>query len=408
MKLSRFDFLKSLGLISFGGISVSATTARIGGAQDTDVIYSEYDPRIQIYPENMRHNVREIAKAVDHKPILAVIKNNGYGMGVVNSAEVLEPMDEIEGFGVVKLSEALMLRKAGVTKPVVLMALSHGDELEEAIRHDITPMVYTPLGEELEQLARKYDKEIPVEVKLDVGLGRLGLRDNEILDICRDLGQREGVKIQGTMITFTEARDFDVEKIQRYSEAVSALSREGINTGRMHAASTTPIFRHPEAHFDMVRPGIGLYGIYPQPDDQRGKDLMDLKPAFGLKCRVIHVKKLQKGETAGYGQAFEAEEDTWLATLPMGHADGWQRSAAGCANIRIKNQLFPVVASVSASHTLVNLGPETNIQIGDEAIIFDDQEGSRPDDITKACGTSTYDLLMHLNPELPKEVMGEG
>ncbi len=406
MKLSRLHFLKSLSLLPIAGFSVSASGSAAKRSEESeDVMYSEYDPRIEVYPENLRHNAREIAAAVDGKPIMAVIKNNGYGMGVVRSAEILEPMDEIEGFGVVKLSEALQLRKAGITKPVTLLALCHGDELEEAVRQDITPMVYTPLGEELEQLAQKYDKQIPVEVKLDVGLGRIGLRGEEIFEICRDLHQREGVAIKGTFITFTEARDFDKEKIERFSEAVSALSSEGIDTGRMHAASTTPIFRHPEAHFDMVRPGIGLYGVYPQPEDQREKQLMDLRPAFSLKCKVIHVKQLQKGDTAGYGQAFEAQENTWLATLPMGHADGWQRSAAECAKVRINDKLYPVVASVSASHTLVDLGAETDVQVGDEAIIFDDQEGSRPDDIVKACGTSAYDLLMHLNPQIPREVV---
>lgn len=392
-----------LPVAGLGGSAFKSNKA--DGIKEPEVRYSPYDPWIEIHPENMRNNVRQISAAVDGRPIMAVIKNNGYGMGVVHSAKILEPMEEIEGFGVVKLSEALQLREAGITKPVVLMALCTGAELEEAVRQDITPMVYTRIGDQLERLSRKYDRRIPVEVKLDTGLGRIGVREDEALNFCRDLAGRKGVQIRGTMITFTEARDFDKEQIRRYSDLITKINDEGIETGRMHAASTTPIFRHPEAHFDMVRPGIGLYGVYPQPEQQKEKGLMELRPAFSVKCRVIHVKQLRKGETAGYGQAFEAERDTWLATLPMGHADGWQRSAAGCAKIRIKNQLYPVVASVSASHTMVDLGPETDVEIGDEAAIFDTNKGSRPDDITKACGTSAYDLTMHLSPAIPRYIM---
>lgn len=403
MKFTRLDFFKALSLLPLAGLSLRSQTSRAAVKVD-ESRQSRFEPWIEIYPENMRNNVRQLHKAVEHRPIMAVIKNNGYGMGVVNSARILESMDEIEGLAVVKLSEAITLREAGITKPLLLMNLCEGEELEEAVSRDITPMVYTRIGEQFQQLSRKFEKTIPVEVKLDTGLGRIGLRENEAADVYKDLTERSGVKIQGSLITFTEAREFDEDVMQRYIRLTDRLKEQGMDPGRRHVASTTPIFRHPEAYFDMVRPGIGLYGIYPQPDQQREKELMDLKPAFGLKCRVIHVKQLKKGETAGYGQAFEAEENTWMATLPVGHADGWQRSAAGCARVRIKDRLYPVVGTVSASHTLVDLGSETEVAAGDEATIFDDREGSRPDDINIACDTSTYDLTMHLSPSINRIV----
>ncbi len=402
MKWTRFDFLKSFSLLP-----LAAAATKIGSATRTENnakvkrdLSSIYDPYVEIYPENMRHNVRQIYRAVEGRPILAVIKNNGYGMGVVESARIMEPMDPIEGFGVVKMGEAVRLREAGIRKPIVLMTLLDERELEEVVRLDITPMIYTPVGDQLERLATRLQKPISVEVKLDTGLGRLGVREGEALEFYRDLAGRRGISVRGSMITFTEAEEFDLEQIVRYNRLMERLDAEGLEYGARHAVSTTPIFRHPDAWFDKVRPGIGLYGIYPEPDRQRPKGLMDLRPAFGLKCRVIHVKKLHRGETAGYGQAFEAEEDTWLATLPIGHADGWQRGAASCAKVRIRGELHPVVASVSASHSLVNLGPETGVEIGDEAVIFDVREGSRADDIHSACGVSTYDLLMHISPQL--------
>jgi alanine racemase len=401
MKWTRNDFLKSLGLLPLGAATSTLFTGSSNkGVSVNTLTHSKFEPWVEIYPENMKHNVREIHRAAGNRPVLATIKNNGYGMGVVESAHILDQMDEVSGLAVVKLNEAVRLREAGISKPILLLSLTEGRELEEVVRRDITPMIYTEIGRELEALARKLQRPIPVEVKLDTGLSRLGVHYRKAPDYYRDLASRDGISIQGSFITFTESEDFDREMIRRYNGLMSQLSSAGLNYGKRHAVSTTPIFRHPEAHYDQVRPGIGLYGIYPYPDVQRRQGLMELKPAFGLKCRVVDVKKLQKGDSAGYGQAFVAEEETWLATLPIGHADGWQRSAAGCAKIRIGEQLYPVVASVSASHTLVNLGAQTGVKIGDEAVIYDDREGSRPDDINRACGTSTYDLLMHVSPTL--------
>lgn len=414
MKYSRLDFFKTLSVLPLAGIGLPALGLQNRQQSDgheqnarvkTGATYSRFEPWIEIYPGNMRNNARQLQQAVEGRPVMAVIKNNGYGMGLENSARILEPLDAIEGLAVVKLSEALRLREDGVTKPVLLMAYCEGEELEEALRRDITPMVYTPMGEQLERLARRLDKTVAVEVKVDTGLGRLGVRENEAMPVYRDLAGREGVSIQGSFITCTEDEDFDRQLLSRYDRLMDALEAEGIRPGRRHAASTTPIFRHPEAWYDMVRPGMALYGVYPQPDDQRQMELMDLKPAFGVKCRVLYVKQLKQGETAGYGLAFEAKQDTWLATLSIGHADGWHREAAGCAEVRINGRMYSVVGSVSASHTLVDLGSDTDVQIGDEAVIYDDREGSRPDDIHRACGMSTYDLTMHMSPEIPRHVM---
>lgn len=401
MKWTRSDFFKTLSLLPLG---YSTKVLYDTGKSTPRVVspsYSKYDPWIEIYPDNMRHNAREIYRATG-RPVFAVIKNNGYGMGVVESAKILDPMDEIDSFGVVKLGEAFALKDAGIQKPVVLLNLCEGRELKEALKRGIIPMVYTGIGNEIEKTAYELGKPVEVEVKLDTGLGRLGVRWDEAVPYYEDLAERNGVKVRGSFITFTESETFDEEMIRRYNSLMTELEEKGLDHGARHAVSTTPIFRHPKAYFDKVRPGIGLYGIYPQPEVQREMDLMDLKPAFGLKCRVLQVKHLKKGESAGYGQAFIAEEDTWTATLPMGHADGWQRSAANCANVRINGTHYPVVASVSASHCIVNLGPNAKVETGDTAAIFDDKEGSRPSDINRACGTSVYDILMHLNPNLKR------
>ncbi len=332
---------------------------------------------------------------------MAVIKNNGYGIGLLNAAQSIERLDAIKGFAVVKLSEAITLRENGIRKPVLLMGPFSHSELEEMVRRDITPMIYTPIGDVLERISSKIQKAISVEMCVDTGLGRVGVPYHEAESLYRDFAGRNGIVIQGTMMTFTEDKEFDKEQIRRFTELRDTLHKQKLPVGRMHAVSTTPIFWHPEAYFDMVRPGMAIYGIYPKPEFKNSR-LMDLRPALSLKARVLYVKKLRKDETAGYGRSFVADNDVYIAIIPVGHADGWQRSAAGCARVRINGKLYPVVASVSASHSIIKIGRDRQVNAGDIVTVFDWQDGSRPDDINEACGTSTYDLTMHLSPLLPR------
>jgi alanine racemase len=304
----------------------------------------------------------------------------------------------------VKLREAITLRDAGIRKPILLMGPFDEKNLEEAVSRDISPMVYTPIGPVLDRLSAKMQRAIPVHICVDTGIGRVGAPHREAAALIRDLAARKSTRIAGTMMTFTEDPDFDKEQIKRFDSLCSGLEKDGIGLGRRHAASSFGLFQHAEAFLDMVRPGMALYGIYPE-KEFRGSGALDLRPALSLKARVAYVKKLRRGEGAGYNRAYVARDDVWVATLPAGHADGWPRAAAKGARVRIGGELYPVVAAVSASHTIVELGLEQRARIGDVATLFDWQDGSRPEDVAAACGSSVYDLTMHLNALLPRKLL---
>jgi alanine racemase len=206
------------------------------------------------------------------------------------------------------------------------------------------------------------------------------------------------------MMTFTEDPEFDREQLGRFGSLCRSLEAEGIKLGKKHAASSFALFQHPDAFLDLVRPGMAIYGIYPEAEFRRA-GVMDLRPAVSLKARIIYLKRLRPGESAGYNRAYRAKQDVWVATLPVGHADGWPRAAARGARIRIGRALYPVIASVSASHSMVEVGAEPRVQIGEVATLFDWQEGSRPEDVAAACGASVYDLTMHLNGLLPRRIL---
>jgi alanine racemase len=404
MKTSRRSFLETgLALPAFWEAKpsmVSQARATETSARDD----SSFDPWVEIHGENLRHNVQEISRRVSSRPILAVIKNNGYGAGVANIARLLEPQHEIAGFAVVKFHEAMTLRDAGIRKPILLLGPFDERNLLDAVLRNIMPMVYTPQADSLDKIAAGTQQPVPLHICIDTGIGRVGVPYYQAAPLIRDLASRKSIQIRGTMMTFTEDAEFDKEQIRRFRETCGALEKDGIALGKKHAASSFALFQHPDAFLDMVRPGMAIYGIYSE-NELRHTGVMDLRPALSLKARVIYVKKLRKGDSAGYNRAYIAKDEVWVATLPVGHADGWPRTAAKGAKVRINGEFYPVVASVSASHCILEIGSQERVKIGDTATFFDAQQGSRPEDVSEACGASVYDLTMHLNPLLPRRIV---
>ena len=403
MKHSRRAFLEA-GLVLPAVLNSTPDLTRTLLPESATSQDSSFDPWVEIHRENLRHNVAEISRRASARPILAVIKNNGYGMGVANVAQLLEPQPEIFGFAVVKLHEAFSLRDSGIRKPILLLGPFDVQNLADAVARDILPMVYTPFGPALDKIAAKTQKPIPLHICIDTGIGRVGVPYHQAAPFVQDLAARKSVRIQGTMMTFTEDPDFDKEQLRRFNETCASLEKDGVALGKKHAASSFSLFQHPDAFLDMVRPGMAVYGIYSE-NEFRHTNILDLRPAISLKGRVIYVKKLRKGDSAGYNRAYMAKEDVWVATIPVGHADGWPRTAAKGAKVRINGDLYPVIASVSASHCIVEIGSAEKVKIGDVATFFDAQPGSRPEDISESCGASVYDLTMHLNPLLPRRIV---
>ena len=344
---------------SFLAISAAAGAAglagRTGQTPAPALLDSSRDPWVEVHAQNLRHNVAEIRRRVGGRPILAVIKNNGYGLGVVNVARLLEPLQGVAGLAVIKLHEAMALRDAGIRLPVLLMGPVDDRELEEAVRRDIMPMIYTPVGPLLDGIAARRQKRVQLHVCVDTGIGRVGVPCAQAPPLLRDLAARRSVDLQGVMMTFTEDPEFDKEQLARFTALCDGIERDGLKLGRRHAASSFGLFQRPDAFLDMVRPGMAVFGVYSE-QEFRTAGVLDLRPAMALRARVIYVKQLQPGDSAGYNRAYVAKEPVWVATLPVGHADGLPRDAAKGARVRINGTLYPIVASVSASHSIVEIG----------------------------------------------------
>jgi alanine racemase len=201
---------------------------------------------------------------------------------------------------------------------------------------------------------------------------------------------------------FTEEPDFDPKQLRRLRNLAAAARARGARVGRLHAASSHGVFNFPDAHLDLVRPGIGLFGAYPT-DAGGERAIAELRCAVRLRARVVRVERLRPGDSVSYGRHYVADRPVWTATLPVGHTDGYPRQAVEGARVLIGGGLYPVVGAVSASHCIVELGEESSVSVGDVATLLGpDAPEIQPNPLAMATGTSVYDRLMHLNPALPR------
>jgi alanine racemase len=361
-----------------------------------------FDPRLEIEPAALIHNAREVARIGGDRPIMAVVKNNAYGLGIETAAPVLDDAPAVIGCAVVKPAAALALRDAGFQKPILVMGLVEDADAIELVGRDIhlSPF-HDGAAEQLRRLAGRFQQQIPVHLYLDTGMSRLGVPFRRALPWIRGIAEGGDARIEGTFMGFAEEDDFDPIQLARFLEVAEAGRAEGIELGRLHAASSHALFHRPEAGLDMVRPGLVLYGAYPS--GARDLNRADLRPAFRLRARVVRVERLSVGDSVSYGRNYIAERPTWIATLPLGHADGYPRTAVNGCEVLIGGELYRVIGAVSASHTIVELGEDARVRVGNEAtLIGPDHEAIHPNAISERAGVSVYDVLMHLSAALPR------
>lgn len=364
---------------------------------------SSYEPWLDIKREALTWNVEQLSKRAGGRPVLAVLKDNAYGHGIEGVARHFETLPSVYGYAVVKVQEALDIRESGAKKPVILLGPTTDEELEYVVQRDIIPAVYTDRSALLVRLAGKYGKPMKIHFYMDTGMGRVGVPYYEALPVIEAMAAHKEIVFDGILTELTEEDDFDPEQIRRFNEVYDQAKSKGIDLGKRHAASSGGIFHIPVAYLDLVRPGISLYGCYPDEEAEK-MDAIPLRSTFDFKTRVMYVKRIRTGDSLQYGRAYVAEKPTWIATLPVGHTDGWPRETAGKCEVLIKGRRYPVVASLSANHCLIEIGDEKTVDMGDEALLIGEADGQAltAHTVASQTGVGVYTLTMHLNPWLPR------
>jgi len=360
-----------------------------------------FDAWIELNLKNMTWNLRQIKKAAK-VPVMAVIKANAYGHGLVKTGEHLEKV-RINFLMVGKLQEALLLRKKGVSTSILNFGPFSSGDTETIIRNNISQSVFNGKISSLSQAAQRIGKKAKIHIHVDTGMGRMGISFRKALPYIKKASLLEGILIEGISTTLTEDDDFDREQIKRFLNLCQDSEKKGISLGFKHAASSDGVLDFPESHLDMVRSGIALYGYYPSDKTQK-EDRLGLKPVLQLKSRVVAVKTLQPGDSVSYHRKYTTQKKEKIAIVPIGYSDGYPHNTIGKAYVLIKEKIYPLIAAVTANHCTVLLKENSAVSPGDEVVLLGSQgkEKITANDIAGWAGVSAYKILIGLSPFLPK------
>jgi len=388
-----------------GGLASAPVLASLSVASQaatTSIAVDRFDPWIEVDAAALQYNAKTVSRLAGGRPILAVIKNNAYGLGLATVASVLEPMPEIKGFAVVKASEAIALRDAGVRKPILLLALFSDRDGEELASRGIQFSLCTDdAAARIMKAAKKAGRRPEAQIYLDTGMSRMGIPYHRAMPVLEEVADLD-IDIKGTFMGFTEETEFDREQLRRFTEFTDSAVKGGAGLGPLHAASSHAVFNFPDSHLDQVRPGIALFGAYPS-DAESESEIATLQPAVRLQARIVRTERIRTGDSVSYGGHYVADRPVWIATIPAGHTDGIARTAVDGSRVLVNGRLYPVIGAVSASHTIIEIGDEPDVSIGDVATLMgSDHAAIHPNALASSSGASVYDVLMHLNPSLPK------
>jgi alanine racemase len=406
MDCTRRDFLLSAGVAVASAPLARSWFGRAGW---------RYEPWLELDANALANNVRTIQRISGGRPIIAVVKNNAYGTSLSRAAPIIAQQPEVSALAVVKTDEAATLLAAGVRKPVLLMALADNNDVLELVRRGVQLAVYDDdAPARLRDLSRTLGRPIPVHYYIDTGISRVGMPFHRALPWLEKIAQDGVASVQGTFMAFTESEDFDREQLQRFQELVRQARARNLTLGKLHAASSHALFLRPEARLDAVRTGLVLYGAYPAEVRAAMRasprpEFEGLRPAFRLRAGVVRVEQLRAGDSVSYGRNYIATQPTWTATLPVGHADGYPRNAVKGCQVLINDRLYPVIGAVSASHTIVEVGTEKTVNVGDVGtLVGPDHVAIHPNTVAERAGVSVYDVLMHLSARLPVQMESVG
>lgn len=353
-----------------------------------------------------RDNLRAVRSYVGSRVrIMAVIKANGYGHGMLALAH--EAAEEgIGDFGVARVHEGTELRADGFGQRTLVFEAARGQSIDQALRDELTLTVVTePMLQEVEAAARRLGKKATIHIKVDTGMGRLGLPARDAATLITRAARSSVVSLEGVYSHFATSEDpnltFAANQIAEFQNLLETLTRGGIEVPVRHMANSGAIIGHPSAHFDMVRPGIMLYGYPPR----RGMpEQYPVRPVLSLYSTVAFLKTVGAGTSISYGRRYLTGRRTTIATVPLGYGDGYPRLLTGKGEALIRGRRYPVVGTVCMDQIMVDLGPESDTQLGDEVVLIgtSGSEQITAWDIAERTGSIPYEVTCVLTPRVPR------
>ena len=357
---------------------------------------------------NLNHlawNYHQLRALAPNSRFAGLVKANAYGHGAVAVARTLEQLGA-DYLAVACLSEALELREADVRAPILILGYTPPEDTELLLRHNITQTIYDPeLAKQFSDAARKAGGRLRCHLKADTGMSRLGILCREdglaqAADTLSGMYHLPGLEPEGLFQHFADADtcpEYSAMQIERYNALLDALEQRGCTFTLRHCCAGAATMNYPQVHYDMIRPGIPLYGYAPDPSCE---GIVELKPVMEVKARIASVKRLPKGTCISYGRTYTLERDSLVAAVTMGYADGLPRLLSGSFSFLWNGQKLPQIGRVCMDMCMADVTDVEGVAVGDEVTLFG-AEGQLSELAEKA-GTITYELLCGISPRVPR------
>ena len=361
----------------------------------------------------IKYNLAQIKKLVggarkNSPRIMVVVKANAYGHGLIKVAKTLEKL-RVDYLGVASLDEAIALRKEGIKLAVLVLGSILPEEVDLALDYDVALTVCNKeLAQTLNNKAKAKNITVPVHIKIDTGMGRIGIWHEEAAEFVKMLKRMKYIRAEGIYTHFTSAsRDnfFTNYQLESFENLLRRLDRENIQFHYKHAANSIALVDLKKSHFNLVRPGIIVYGMYPKRNFAK---ILKLKPALSLKTRIVYLKDVPVGRSISYGRTYITEKPTRIATLPIGYADGYGRILSNRASVLVKGEKAPVVGKVTMDQTMVDVGHIKGVKIGDEVVLIGRQGklAMRTEEIARVSKTIPYEIVCSITNRVPRVYKG--
>lgn len=355
----------------------------------------------------LRHNYEEIKKNIrGGAKLCAVVKADAYGHGALAVARVAVEAGA-SYLAVATLGEAIELREVGFTVPILLLGLVLPDEARDIVDYDVTQVVCElPLAEAISREAVRQHKTAKVHLKVETGMGRIGIRPEEIGALAAAVKQLPNIEIEGMFSHFAMAdskdKTYTKGQLAKFEQALKAVEEAGVKLKLRHIAESAAILEIPEAHYDMVRAGVIQYGMWPSDEVTHP---IDLKPVMKVCAKVVFMKTLHPGESIGYGRQFIAERESRIATLPIGYADGCIRAYGNGGYVSFGGRKAPIAGRVCMDQVMVDVTDLPDVKEGDTAVLFGD-ETVTADTAAKWLNTINYEVTCLISPRVPRVYKG--
>jgi alanine racemase len=363
--------------------------------------------RIRIDLDALTHNLRAL-RAHAGVPVMGIVKANAYGHGLVPVGLHLQASG-VEALGVAFLEEGVALRKAGVTVPILVMGGIFGPQAAALIAHDLEITVSSIAKlRQVEAAAESLGRKAVVHLKIDTGMERIGVHSYHAGPFIEAAVASRWIIVKGVYSHLACADEPDslvsARQLERFLAACDHFRRIGAPMPVRHLANSGGVLHFPETHLDLVRPGIALYGVLPDPT---ARTPVELRPVLSLVSQVVYFKVVPRGQTVSYGGTWASPVDTRVVTIPIGYGDGWPRALSSRGEVIVRGVRCPIVGRICMDQFMVDLGPAGTAYNEDEVVLIGAQGGEaiRCEDVATLAGTIPYEILVNLNDRIPREYL---